>query len=274
MKKLTLSVFTVALLATQMFSCKKDEVKPDASDNAEEYARIGYNLSTADESVQDAQEAGSNQRISTCFDVSWSVNTGSQAEVPGFGTNYRKFTLNFTGGNCDSLLRTGQIIVYQTGSYIMKNYKDSIVYNGYSTNGESLNGYKVLSFSAANDLSTVTGNYAINIKATSNSGKTVHLVKNGQRTISNYLSAIYRTSSTTGSGQLITSNGIVKIEITKPVVHKASCWWKSRFPVEGTITYTNTITKNSSTLDFGDGSCNRLATITVNNGTPKNFVME
>lgn len=273
MKNIARLFLFAVLLSSAMIACKnQDEPKPkpeEPASSAEDFARIDYNLNSADEAVADAQNQNSSARLaaSPCYTVNWDLTSGNTTSVPGFGTGYAKFTLDFSGNTCDSLVRNGSITVYQSGSYATKNYKDSIVFSGYSTNGQTLNGYKVIEFAASINPLNVIGNYSVNVKATSSAGNTVHLISSGQKVLANFSLPLLAYDQTSGSGQLITSNGTVSIAITKPIVRKSSCLWRSRFPVEGTVTYSNSATSNTATLDFGNGSCDNKATLTENGVT-------
>jgi hypothetical protein len=277
MKKNIKLIFALFIsVSVLVISCsKKEDVSPAASSDkgtAKDYSTIDNNLNSADQAVSDAQMDNSSLRVSASC-VTATANADTTNPVPGFDTNYRKFTLDFTS-TCDSLTRTGQITVYTSGSYAAKNYRDSIVFSGYSTNGQTLNGYKATRFSASAIPGTLTGTYAVDVQATNANGSSVHLTSSGQRQVANYLIPLLSTTTTTGSGQLVDQNGnSISVQITKPVVLKASCLNNARFPVQGTVTYLNTATSTTSTIDFGSGTCDRTATISVNNGTPVTFKM-
>lgn len=67
--------------------------------------------------------------------------------------------------------------------------------------------------------------------------------------------------STTGSTSGFNRNGVaVSSTITEPLIKKAVCRWVS----EGVIEFTRD--GNVSTLDFGDGTCDRFAKLTTANG--------
>jgi hypothetical protein len=278
MKKNITSILALFIsVSVLVISCsKKEDVSPAASSNnqgsTKDYSTADNNINSADQAVNDAQMNNGSLRVAaSCVTATASADTTNP--VPGFDTNYRKFTLDFTS-TCDSLTRSGQITVYTSGSYIGKNYRDSIVFSGYSTNGQVLNGYKTTKFSASAIPGTLTGTYAVNVQATNANGSSFHLTSSGTRTLTNYLVPLLSSTTTTGSGQIVDQNGnTVSIQITKPIVLKASCLSNARFPVQGTVTYANTATSNTSTIDFGNGTCDKTATLTVNNGTPVTFIM-
>jgi hypothetical protein len=67
--------------------------------------------------------------------------------------------------------------------------------------------------------------------------------------------------STTGNSSGVNRNGVAYTStIIEPLIKKATCRWIS----EGKIEVTRD--GNTSSLDFGDGSCDRFATLTTANG--------
>ena len=67
--------------------------------------------------------------------------------------------------------------------------------------------------------------------------------------------------STTGNTTGVNRNGVaVTSTILEPLIKKASCRWIS----DGLIQFTRD--DKTSTLDFGDGSCDRFGTLTTANG--------
>lgn len=67
--------------------------------------------------------------------------------------------------------------------------------------------------------------------------------------------------STTGSSSGVNRNGVAYTStIVEPLIKKATCRWIS----EGKIEFTRD--GNTSSLDFGDGTCDRFGTLTTANG--------
>jgi hypothetical protein len=275
-KNLNNALSLLMVSAMIICSCKKHhDPKPGATenkDNTQEYLAFNNDFNTVDEDVSDAQEKDENARTASfCFDIKWELST--QNPAPGFGKDYKKFTLTYGAGTCDSLERSGSITVYQSGDFLHGDYKDSIIFNNYTTNGRSLTGYKTYKLSAI-DLLNVVGTYEISIQSVSSNGR-VNLFSEGQRRYVNYLTKLLSYVEITGFSQIITGNGgNVKLAITKPLVLKKACMRKMRFPVEGTINYINTIKNTTSTIDYGTGNCDRVATITTDNNAPVTFILK
>ncbi len=64
---------------------------------------------------------------------------------------------------------------------------------------------------------------------------------------------------------LLSRNPLAKAE--KPLWTKRVC----RFPVKGTVSIVNT--NRSFTLDYGDGECNAIATVTDSDGNTKEITL-
>ena len=80
---------------------------------------------------------------------------------------------------------------------------------------------------------------------------------NGGATLTHWDNVWSTTGNTTGTNR----NGVaVSSTITEPLIKKAVCRWVS----EGVIEFTRA--GNVSTLDFGDGTCDRFGTLTTANG--------
>ena len=256
-------------------SCKKDlEVKPNTKtgDSTQYYTSIDNDVNSVDEAIDEAQEDNSNQRKGgDCYTVTFSADTISP--VPGYEINFRKFVLTFTG-TCDSLNRTGQITVYKSGSWLTGNYKDSAVFSGYSTDGRSISGYRTRALSKSSDLKNLVFTFSNNLTINTGSGIISH-VSNGKKTIVNYLIPLMKYVTISGQGLYVHADGSkVSYNITKPIVLNGACARKYRFPVEGTIAYANTGTSYSSIVDFGSGTCDKIATISVNGGAAVTFKMK
>lgn len=70
----------------------------------------------------------------------------------------------------------------------------------------------------------------------------------------------------TGSITGTTRNGVdFSAEVTEDVIFKNECFWLHKIPVRGTIEITSGGT--TSVIDYGDGTCDKTYTITVNGET-------
>jgi hypothetical protein len=279
MNKFVKPVLALILPAAMLVSsCKKENlnVNPKSTnkgDSVQFYATVDNDMNSVDEAIDEVlDESGNARKGSSCYTVTFSSDTTSP--VPGYEINYRKIVLTFTG-TCDSLNRTGQIIVYKSGSWITGNYKDSIIFSGFSTDGRSITGYRTRSISKSSDLKNLVFTFSNNIQITTATGQTISYQSTGKRVIVNYLLPLLKSIEITGSGLFINANGDqVSYAITNPVILNGACQRKYRYPVQGTITYTNTAANYTSTVDYGNGTCDRIATISVNGGAPVTFKLK
>lgn len=277
MKKLVKIILAFTIPGTLLISsCKKDnaEVNPkNQPENIEVYSSVESDINSLDQAIDDAQEENSNLRKGPkCYTVTYASDTTSP--LPGFEVKYRKFTLTFTG-TCDSLSRTGQVIVYKSGSWITGNYKDSVIFSGYSIDGRGVSGFRSRSLSTSSDLKNLVFSYSNSLTITLANGQTIKHQASGKKTFVNYLVPLLSHIEITGQGSYLHADGnLVSYTITKPIILNGSCQRKYRFPVEGSIAYTNTATSKNTIVDYGDGQCDKIATISINNGPVTTFKMK
>ena len=261
-----------------MSACKKEstEIYPTSkanNDSTHFYLAVDNDMNSVEDDIDEAQDDNSNKRIgASCYSVSYVKDTS--APVPGFENNYRKFILTYSG-SCDSLNRSGQIIVYKSGSWLTGNYRDSITFSGFSTDGRSIKGYKTRKFSKTSDLKNLVFDFSTNLEGTNSSGKAYSYKAVGKKTLVNYLLPALKYVEVTGAGVFVNAEGKqVSYAITSPIKLLKACKSKMRFPVSGSVTYNNTAANYASVVDYGNGNCDKLATISINNGAPVIFKMK
>lgn len=269
LKFLFLSVLAGGLILT---SCKKDdEPAPSNSttttdSNADDITSVQNDVNDLDKIIAEGYNS-SVQRVSgACYTFEISGDTSSP--VAGFENNYRKFTITFNG-DCDSVTRTGKIIVYHTGTLKEKNYKDSVIFSGYSSAGRSISGYRVFS---ANSVLTDSSKYVVDIKmnfqAVLANGKTISWEGMKQRKHLNFKNNYFYHVAITGQGQGVNQDGdIITEEITSPLILKSGWLWAARIPVQGVVKYKNTNSGKTASIDFGNGAYDRRAVVTKPDGT-------
>jgi hypothetical protein len=284
MKKNIKTLTTLLVLAFLPFSsCKKDkDVTPSTSDSnvkteskTESLVLIEADINTIDDDIAAADQfavSGSSRIAAQCFTVQTQKDTLNP--VPGFENNYRKFTISYTGGDCDSLTRKGSLTIYRSGTYIIGNYKDSVVFTNYSTNGRSLQGYRTYKLDSRG-LLDISVSYTVNIEATLDSGNFIHYKSVGTKKLSNYLLNSLSTLTITGSTNIVDQNGdILQVSIDSPIILSRACLSKFRFPIEGVVTYLNSRSGNSYVVNYGAGNCDRVVTITNKAGVVRTIYLK
>lgn len=252
-------------------SCKRnknDNATPATEDTryADEQVKIEQIYSNADRLIERALTLGSSalkggeNPLGNC-----AVVTIGNSDKSGFN----KMTIDFGGSPClgyDGRYRSGKLIVEYTRDIKMneEGYYHKVTFYGYTLEKHRIGGYKEV----ANKGLNAAGNIYFNIASVD----TVHLPDNsGMITgTSSRKREFYEGSGTpqtsddvyrlTGMGHLVGVKGNkYYIEIAEPLVDALNCNWLRQgviniFP-EG---YTQRV------LNFGDGSCDDVATISVN----------
>lgn len=178
-------------------------------------------------------------------------------------------TINF-GNGCEDArgnVRKGIIIITYNGRRFFPGSSVVTTFDGYEVNGIQIEGIRTLT----NTSSSLQDNPKFNItvvggKITWPDGtfatRYVDRTREWVRVANNPLNDQWLV---TGTAAGINRHGVgYSMEITKPLVFKRSCAIDSRIilPVEGTKVFTTE--DKQVIIDFGDGECDRLITVTVN----------
>ncbi len=167
----------------------------------------------------------------------------------------------------------GKIIIVKTGPHYVPDTKRTVTFEDYHFNDNSIEGTKEYENQGKNDDGNFVFAWTVEIKVTTPEGKWISRIVNKQRekiagadTRNIWDDEFIVTGSSSGSN----SNGYTynrTILDENPIWRKRVC----RFPVKGTVSIVNS--NRSFTLDYGDGECDALATITDEEGNIKNIVL-
>lgn len=167
----------------------------------------------------------------------------------------------------------GKIIIVKTGPHYVPDTKRTVTFDEYFFNDNSIEGTKEYENLGKNDAGNFVFSWSVEMKVTTPDGKWRSKIENKQRekiagtdTKSIWDDEFIITGSSSGSnsGGYTYNRTIVE---DNPLLRKRVC----RFPVKGTVSIVNS--KRSFTLDYGDGECDALATITDSEGNIKEIVL-
>jgi hypothetical protein len=177
-------------------------------------------------------------------------------------------TVDFGNTNCvgnDGKIRNGKIIRTYTGKYKDSGSVHTITFDGYQVNGNDIKGYKTVTNNGMNPAGNY--NYTIDSKDTiikANSGGTITWQSLRNREwINGYSTQSHADDkySITGTASGVRKNGNAwTMSITNPLIIDLSCTWRQ---TGGTMVFTPA-SKPARTIDFGTGTCDNQATLTVN----------
>ena len=177
-------------------------------------------------------------------------------------------TIDF-GAGClgkDGKLRKGKIVTIYTGPMFIPGSKSSTTFVDYSVDSFAIEGTHTVENTSSSNKAQWTVKVIDGKITNTNSGKwrtltstRIHTQKEGNGTP---LYPLDDKFEITGSASGSNSNGNAwTAEIVDPLIKRFTCPWK----VKGTVDITRDSTK--AILDYGDGSCDNKATVTINGVT-------
>ncbi len=268
MKKISL-VLTIVMAALFMFSsCKKTENDSDfgaTQDDAFAEATFDNVTNIADEAYTLSTSGNLKSSDGWIFLSECATITLDTTVFP------RVLTIDFGDTNClgnDGRYRRGKILISFTGRYWHPGTIITTTFDEYYVNDNQVEGTKVITNNGFNDSGNMNWDISVNGLITlANGGGTISWVSQRNRewiegisTPNNRWDNIYLiTGQATGQR----ANGLHWTrQITSPLRIELAC----RFIVSGTVEI-NPEGKPVRILDFGDGSCDNEATVTVNGNT-------
>ncbi len=275
MKKLMYRSFLVVAATALIFTagCKKDKTEPVADTDVSAASDNEQSETTANDVVNIADAAGAGQnsgfRVSADYSILGQCATVSRDSVmSGSVVTSRIITVNFGAANCicaDGRSRRGKIIITISGGrYFDPGASKSIAFDGFYVNETHVEGSRTITNKGLNAAQNpyweiaadLTFTKADGTKHTWKSARTREMIK-GYNTLSSAADDEY---SITGSADGTASNGnVYHAEIKTALVKAVACRWIQSGTVEISITG-----KLTRTIDFGNGTCDDQATVTIN----------
>jgi hypothetical protein len=246
---------------------KDDNTTPDDTGYATDHAMLEKTFNDV-QSIAD--EAGTSGNLST-FRSGPATLGGPCATVTCDTISVpHVLTIDFGATNClcqDGNYRRGQIIITYNGHYRDSGYAHAIGFNNYFVNDNQVTGTKTVTNMGHNSSGQPYYNVSVNgsIILANNNG-TISWTSTRTRTwVAGYNTTQWADDvyNITGSASVTRANGnTFSLNITSPLVIALNCHWIEQGTVQ--ITRQN---GNIRTLDYGNGTCDALATFTVNGHT-------
>ncbi len=183
----------------------------------------------------------------------------------------RVLTIDFGDTNClcnDGRYRRGIILVSFTGRYYHQGTIITTTFDEYYVNDNQIEGTKTVTNMGFNDLGNMYWNIVVNgvITLTGDGGTITWNSQRGREWIEGIVTPFNRWDDIyliTGTATGVRANGLSWTRtITNPLRIKLAC----RFIVSGTVNI-QPEGRPLRVLDFGDGACDNVATITINGTT-------
>ena len=225
---------------------------------------------TAQQSISNRSSTASKSILPTCATFTTVLVDGTWTRTIDFGSA----GCTLPNGN----VLKGKIIISFSNDFTSKSRTLSYRFVDFYHNGKLLQGNKSITYELKSTELLATEHpvmtFTVDMKITFDDGKvysrtgtTVKETVEGNETPLNWEDNVFLV---TGNSATSLANGdTVTTVITTPLRYITSC--KLPFPVSGIVS----ITKNTSvgTLDFGDGKCDNLATLTID-GVTKDIILE
>ena len=225
---------------------------------------------TAQQSISNRSSTASKSILPTCATFTTVLVDGTWTRTIDFGSA----GCTLPNGN----VLKGKIIISFSNDFTSKSRTLLYRFVDFYHNGKLLQGNKSITYESKSTELLATEHpvmtFTVDMKITFDDGKvysrtgtTVKETIEGNETPLNWEDNVFLV---TGNSATSLANGdTVTTVITTPLRYITSC--KLPFPVSGIVS----ITKNTSvgTLDFGDGKCDNLATLTID-GVTKDIILE
>ncbi len=280
-QKLKLVVAIVAIAFTTITSsCKKDKKnEPEEKDtDTEAAADQSFASSTVNDLTNIADEAGTNSSLSS-FKLAQSngllASLCATVTLDSSAAPSRTITVNFGTTNCtcsDGRNRRGSLIITFTGHYRDSGSVKTITPVNYFVNDNQITGTKTITNNGHNAANHLVYSIYANIQVIKANGAGTIMWQStrqrewllGEATPFNWLDDKY---SVTGNASGATANGNAFTSIiTTALIKDMTCSANRKHFVSGVITHTPS-GKATRTIDFGNGTCDDQATVTINGNT-------
>lgn len=266
------------LAALTFFSCSSNDSTADntavSSNDIALTAKIDTSLEDIDAITEDQFSA--QQSITARVDgFRKSILPGCATITTVLADNVWTRTIDFDTEGCtlaNGNVIKGKISISFTNNFSTNTYKIATTFEGFYHNGKLIEGSKNITYTK--ESTALQGeihpvlSHSIDLSITFDDGKTYEIsgtrireMVEGYNTPLEWSDNIFMIS---GDSSITKKDGtVINCEITNPLRYEMSC--NSPFPVAGT----KIITKNdsSATLDFGTGTCDNLASLTLDGVT-------
>ncbi|MBI3232582.1 MAG: hypothetical protein HYZ42_00830 [Bacteroidetes bacterium] len=278
MKKYIFScmMITVVIGSLSLQSCNKDKWNAEDSQTASDNS---LTEATADDIFKQADEAATEGTSSLKAGDFESLNGPCATVTHDSLSNPRKVTIDFGSTNCtgnDGKARRGKIIVTYTGKYRAAGTVITVTTDNYFVNDNQVILTKTITNNGRNASGFLTWNISVvggKIVLANNGGTITWTVNHTRTWIAGENSRMLRDNKyeITGSSNGTDKNGVsYSVVISTPILVDFSC--NASKLVKGVMEITPS-GKTARVIDFGNGSCDDDATITVGK-TTKNFKLK
>lgn len=276
MKKTLMSLVIIAGITAIMTSCQKDdEVDFDTTTSSDQtIAENSFN--DLFKVVEEAEQSDGETNEKSGFGRGWTFGDCATVTIDPFGPVFPKtITIDFGDTNCvgtNGTERRGKIIAVITGRLWEEGSSKTISMEDYYVNDAKVEGIKIITNEGRNDEDFIYFSIVVeNGRVTTEEGQVIEWYSNRERVwIEGEETNLFRHGMDgilddvfliTGNGGGINRNGLsYTMLITKALRIQRDCRWIT----EGTVEISPE-EEETRILDYGDGECDNIATVTVGN---------
>ncbi|PKQ70482.1 hypothetical protein [Raineya orbicola] len=268
MKKVIFPIFALLFVVSLAFvGCRKKQ-EPLFDQSSVDNAQADAQFNDLDNIVSDVMLENNNNLRTTDEGISERTLRFRNCGIVTINAVTKTIVIDFgTGTTCnDGRTRRGKIIINYTGGYMTPGSVITTTTQDYYVNDVKVEGVKVVTNVTQPDQVPTHTVSVRNGKLTFPDGTTftwqtdrVRVWQQGYGDLNPYNEVIQITGTASGTNR----RGVnFTAEITVPIVVKTECWLQGiRKPVSGV--YVVTSENAQKTVDFGNGTCDRIVTVTI-----------
>ncbi len=267
MKKLISTSVLLFILSLAIFSCKKN------NDITAEDTQSVTDESTSEESFDDVDLIVQSAMAQQENNLRTAADTAAlRCATVTLDKEAKKITVDFGATNCkgaDGRFRRGKIIITYTGRYIMKGSVITTTFDNFFINDNQVKGKRTVTNNGANSDGYL--NYTVVVEGGQvlfTDGTSIEWACNITRTwerMPNPMNDKYKAYGTTSGKTRAGKSYSTVVKDTEQITFKRECANQGIFvPVSGIKTITIVGKEHARIIDFGDGSCDRIASVTIN----------
>ncbi len=273
MKKGVTGILTLLMLLAMITSCNKDDASISEEEQLEETAFAENVFAQLSADIDDAipMSGVSDGRFGFFgFGFGFGSCMTRTVETPEDADYPKVITIEYDG-ECTSLsgvVKSGKIIITLTGHPSDEGSQRIVTFEDFTVNGVSIEGTWTFTYNGGGQFTCVLENGKILTPdgdvIITESTKTKTLISGGDT--EDRSDDVYEI---TGSIVGETSDGVsYSKEIVEPLIISRDCFWITQGVIETTIGDVTT------SIDFGDGTCDNIAVSTDEDGVQEEFTME
>ncbi|MFY9150446.1 MAG: hypothetical protein WAO52_00390 [Prolixibacteraceae bacterium] len=256
-------VFFFILAVVNLSSCNKEASTPElvvAKTNITDYANIisSFATETEDELTSSDDSYLKSASLSTCFNVTVWPNANGEFYPRNWTVDYQGTDCVYLSGNT----KQGKIKVSLTDFWKNEGSLRTVTYEDFYLNGNKLEGVKTILNTGLNENGNLSFTKTVkDAKLTYADGTSISWeCEKYSEMIAGRSTFLFADDvwSVNGSGKGVNLDGTnYTINITSPLVYNNGCF----YPVSGTLQI-STEGHELQTIDYGNGECDNLATVT------------